>query len=95
MLHTLQIKHIITPLQFVPNLAFEERKHLVDQVAMEYLKKVSNDVSHLVAAIVVADGNCLYNSILLLMNNFTITTSELRGIETLLASLLLSNVSLS
>ena len=69
------------PLQFEPNLVFDERKHLVDVVAKAYLKKVTDDVHHLIPVEVAGDGNCLYNSILLLMNNIMITASELRGIK--------------
>ena len=43
------------------------------------LKKVANDVRHLVPADVAADGNCLYNSIVLLMGSTVVTASELRG----------------
>ena len=68
------------PLQFYPNQVFDERKHVIDVVAKEYLEKATADVHHLVPVEVVADGNCLYHSIVLLMNNSMVTTSELRGI---------------
>ena len=67
------------PIQFNPNQVFDERKYLVDAVAKTYLRKAIYDVQHLIPAEVVGDGNCLYNSILLLMNNPMMTTSELRG----------------
>ncbi|CAF4778660.1 unnamed protein product [Rotaria sp. Silwood1] len=66
------------PIQFNPNQVFDERKYLVDAVAKTYLRKATDDVQHLIPVEVVGDGNCLYNSILLLMNNSMITTSELR-----------------
>ena len=69
------------PLQFEPDLVFDETKHLVDVVAKAYLKKIADDVHHLIPVEVAGDGNCLYNSILLLMNNIMITASELRGIK--------------
>ena len=55
-------------------------EHLVDAVAKTYLRKATDDVQHLIPVEVIADGNCLYNSIILLMNNSMMTTSELRGI---------------
>ena len=67
-------------IQFNPNQMFDERKYLVDAVAKTYLRKATYDVQHLIPVEVVGDGNCLYNSILLLMNNPMMTTSELRGI---------------
>ena len=48
---------------------------------MEYVGKAANDVRHLVPADVAADGNCLYNSIVLLMDSTVVTASELRGME--------------
>ncbi len=69
----------MTPIDFHPNQIFDETKHTVDMVAMEYIEKAPNDVHHLVPAEVPADGNCLYHSILLLMNNRSVTISELRG----------------
>ncbi len=60
---------------------FDENKHVVDVVAMEYLKKATDSMHHLVPIKVAADGNCLYHSIVLLMNNSMVTASELRGIS--------------
>jgi hypothetical protein len=68
------------PLQFHPIQVFDETKHVVDVVAKEYLEKATGDIHHLVPVDVIADGNCLYHSIVLLMNNSTVTASELRGI---------------
>ena len=75
------MKHVIMPLQFEPILIFDERKHLVDVVANAYLEKAAHDMHHLIPVEVDADGNCLYNSIVLLMDNIGITTSELCGIK--------------
>ncbi|CAF1424611.1 unnamed protein product [Rotaria sordida] len=47
-------------------------------VAKKYLEKATGDVHHLVPIEVLADGNCLYKSIVLLMDNPAVTTSELR-----------------
>ncbi|CAF3848636.1 unnamed protein product [Rotaria sp. Silwood1] len=66
------------PLQFRPTQVFDETKHVVDGVAKKYLEKATGDVHHLVPIEVLADGNCLYNSIVLLMNHPAVTTSELR-----------------
>ncbi len=70
---------IMAPIEFHPNQTFDEKKHIVDIVAMEYVEKAVNDVHHLVPAKVPADGNCLYHSIVLLMDNPAVTTNELRG----------------
>ncbi|CAF4426003.1 unnamed protein product, partial [Rotaria sp. Silwood2] len=72
------IEPLMIPIQFNPNQVFDERKYLVDAVAKTYLRKATDDVQYLIPVEVVGDGNCLYNSILLLMNNSMITTSELR-----------------
>lgn len=69
------------PFQFNPTQTFNETKHVVDVMAKEYLDKANSDVDHLVPVKVTADGNCLYHSIVLLMNNPSITTDELRGIQ--------------
>jgi len=68
-------------LQFRPTQVFDETKHVVDMVAKKYLEKATGDLHHLVPIEVTADGNCLYHSIVLLMNNPAVTTSELRGIQ--------------
>ncbi len=77
------------PLQFYPNQVFDQRKHIVDVAAKEYVKKATANVHHLVPAEVTPDGNCLYHSILLVMNNSTLTTSELRGLYIYFSSMLL------
>jgi hypothetical protein len=68
------------PFQYHPIQVFDEAKHTVDMVAKEYLEKATGDMHHLVPVEVIADGNCLYHSIVLLMNNPVVTASELRGI---------------
>ncbi|CAF1123464.1 unnamed protein product [Rotaria sp. Silwood1] len=73
-----QIESIMVPYEFRPNQIFDERKHIVDIAAKQYLRQATSDVHHLVPVQVTANGNCLYNSILLLMNNPAVTTSELR-----------------
>ena len=69
----------MAPIEFYPNQTFDQKKHIADIIAMEYVKKAASDVHHLVPAEVPADGNCLYHSILLLMNNSVVTVDELRG----------------
>jgi hypothetical protein len=71
----------MTPFQFNPIQLFDETKHVVDVIAKEYLDKAIGDIHNLVPVDVKADGNCLYHSIVLLMNNPSVTTSELRGIQ--------------
>lgn len=75
----MKVELISTPIEFHPSQSFDEKKHVVDIVAMEYVKKAAADVHHLLAAKIPADGNCLYHSILLLMDNPTVTVDELRG----------------
>ncbi|CAF3586456.1 unnamed protein product [Rotaria sp. Silwood1] len=66
------------PLQFHPTQVFDETKHIVDVVAKKYFEKTTGDVHHRVSVEVIADGNCLYHSIVLLMNGPTVAASELR-----------------
>ncbi|CAF4116453.1 unnamed protein product [Rotaria sordida] len=73
-----QIESIMAPIQFHPNQVFDEIKHIVDSIAKKYLEKATNDVLHLIPVKVADDGNCLHHSILLLINNPTVTTDELR-----------------
>ena len=68
------------PFEFHPTHVFDETKHMVDMVAKEYLGKATGDIHHLIPVDVLADGNCLYNSIVVLMNNSLVTANELRGI---------------
>ena len=71
----------MTPISFHPIQVFDETKHEVDIVAKEYLRKATDDVRHLIPVNVGNDGNCLYHSMVLLMNNPSITASELRGMH--------------
>ncbi|CAF1397260.1 unnamed protein product [Rotaria sordida] len=73
-----QIDSIMVPYEFRPNQIFDERKHIIDAVAKQYLEQATSDVHHLVPVKVTPNGNCLYYSILVLMNNPAVTTSELR-----------------
>ena len=71
---------------------FDETKHVVDVIAKEYLEKATGDVHHLIPVEVIADGNCLYHSVVLLMNNPTVTASDLRGMEIYLSFMLSYNL---
>ena len=71
----------MTPISFHPIQVFDETKHEVDVVAKEYLRKAIDGVRHLIPVNVGNDGNCLYHSMALLMNNPSITASELRGMH--------------
>ncbi|CAF4125373.1 unnamed protein product [Adineta steineri] len=68
----------MAPYEFRPNQVFDPKKHILDVIAMQYLEQATSDVHHLVPADVIADGNFLYHSIVLLMNNSAVTWSELR-----------------
>jgi len=70
----------VIPFQFQPIDVFDETKHTVDVVAQEYLEKATVDMHHLIPVDVPADGNCLYHSVVVLMNNSLVTVNELRGI---------------
>ncbi|CAF1475686.1 unnamed protein product [Adineta steineri] len=69
---------MMTPLEYRAYTVFDERIHVMDIVAKQYLESASADVHHLIPVDVPADGNCLYHSVLISMNNSTVTTSELR-----------------
>ncbi|CAF4921521.1 unnamed protein product [Rotaria socialis] len=73
-----QIESIMTRIHFHPNQVFDESKYVIDVVAKEYLEKATDNVDHLIPVEVSGDGNCLHGSILLLMNNPMVMTSELR-----------------
>ncbi|CAF1484183.1 unnamed protein product [Adineta steineri] len=72
------MESMMSPLEFRPYGVFDDRIHVVDLIAKEYLEKASADVQHLIPVDVDADGNCLYHSVILLMNDPTLTASELR-----------------
>ncbi|CAF3845323.1 unnamed protein product, partial [Rotaria sp. Silwood1] len=73
-----QLDFVLAPLQFHPNQIFDEIKHNEDKIAKKYLEKATGDVHHLIPIETIPDGNCLYHSILLLMENPAVTTDELR-----------------
>lgn len=70
---------LVTSLRFSPIQVFDGIRHRLDLVAHTYLKKVDNCPSDLSPVAVAEDGNCLYHSMVLLMNDPTIGVAELRG----------------
>ena len=89
----LQLGLVSDQLNFHPKQTFDETKHQLDAAASEYLGKAANDVRHLVPVAVAADGNCLYHSIVLLMDNTVVTASELRGMTARFLSMEFSSLS--
>ena len=79
------------PFQFHPVQFFDATKYVVDLVAKRYLEKATDDVHHLLLVEVIANGDCLYHSILLLTNNSSVTTDELPGTRIYFSSMLLYN----
>ena len=89
----LQLGLVSDQLNFHPKQTFDETKHQLDAAASEYLGKAANDVRHLVPVAVTADGNCLYHSIVLLMDTSVVMASELRGMTVRFLSMEFSSVS--
>ena len=69
----------MAPLHIVPEIEFDNKIQVIDLVAQEYLKQASKTVQHLVPVKTVADGNCLFHSIVTLMTDSNISNVELRG----------------
>lgn len=68
-------------LQLSLAIEFDERKHARDTMAQEYLKQASKSVQHLVPLRTLADGNCLFNSIVSLVPDSGVSAVELRGLS--------------
>jgi hypothetical protein len=69
------------PLQLVLPIEFDESKHTLDDVAQQYLKQASKSVQHLIPIKSLADGNCLFNSIVSLVPDSGVSAVELRGLS--------------
>ncbi|CAF3344902.1 unnamed protein product, partial [Rotaria socialis] len=69
---------LMAPLQLILPREFDERKHIVDSMAQKYLQQASKSVQHLVPIKSVADGNCLFNSIISLLPDSNLSAVELR-----------------
>jgi hypothetical protein len=69
----------MTPLQIIPVIEFDDTIHTVDVMAQEYLKQASKNVQHLIPIKTLADGNCLFHSIVYLMPDVNISAVELKG----------------
>jgi hypothetical protein len=68
------------PLELIPPIEFDIRKHTVDNVAQTYLAQASKNVQYLIPIKSSGDGNCLFNSIVSLMPDSGVSASELRGL---------------
>jgi hypothetical protein len=75
-----QLKWLLAPVQFDPITYFDPAAHKIDFSAKMYLLKADSDVRDMIPVDVLADGNCLYNSIECLAGTTSMTPSELRGI---------------
>jgi hypothetical protein len=71
----------MAPLQLILPRELDERKHIVDSMAQKYLQQASKSVQHLVPIKSVADGNCLFNSIISLLPDSNLSAVELRGLS--------------
>ncbi|CAF4418471.1 unnamed protein product [Rotaria magnacalcarata] len=69
---------LMAPLQLILPREFDERKHIADSMAQKYLQQASKSVQHLVPIKSVADGNCLFNSIISLLPDSNLSAVELR-----------------
>jgi hypothetical protein len=70
----------MTPPQLIFPITFDEKKHFIDDVAQHYLKQASKSVQNLIPLKSLADGNCLFNSIVSLIPDSGISAAELRGL---------------
>lgn len=75
---------MISPLETLVPIEFDDMRHTIDVVAYEYLKQASKRVQHLIPVKVLGDGNCLFNSIVSVMPDSDISAVELRGSSRLL-----------
>ncbi|CAF4206782.1 unnamed protein product, partial [Rotaria magnacalcarata] len=73
-----ELEWLLTPINFTNITHFDPRVHKIDQKAKLYLRKAPLNVQNMVPIEVMADGNCLYNSIICLSGNAFLTHSELR-----------------
>ena len=65
---------------FLPT-EFDERKHVTDSMAQQYLKQASKSVQYLIPLRSLADGNCLFNSRVSLVPDSSVPAVELRGLS--------------
>ena len=71
----------MVPLQILPIVEFDDTIHTVDTVAQEYLKQASKTIQQLIPIKTLADGNCLFHSIVSLIPDTNISVLELRGLS--------------
>jgi len=69
------------PLQLFLPIEFDERKHLIDSMAQQYLKQASKSVQHLIPLRSLADGNCLFKTVVSLVTDSGVSAVELRGLS--------------
>ncbi len=77
-----QLEWFLTPVEFNPITLFDPTVHKIDQHAKVYLENGCVDIQGMVPIDVIADGNCLYHSIICLNGTTNLTVNELRGIHT-------------
>lgn len=59
---------------------FDESKHTIDPIAKKYLEKASKTVQSFIPVDTLKDGNCLFHSIVSLVNDCELSAPELRGL---------------
>lgn len=69
------------PLQLFLPIEFDERQHAIDTMAQQYLKQASKSVQNLIPLRSLADGNCLFNSVVSLVPDSGVSAVELRGLS--------------
>ena len=69
------------PLKLFLSTEFDERKHATGSMAQQYLKQASKSVQHLIPLRSLADGNCLFNSVVSLVPDSSVSAVELRGLS--------------
>ena len=77
-----QDEQLVPPLQLVFPAEFDEYGHIIDEIAQQYLKQASKSVQNLIPLRSLADGNCLFNSVVSLIPDSGISAVELRGLST-------------
>ena len=75
-----QYQYLMAPPQLFPCVEYDMAKHTIDEVAQQYLTKASKSVQHLIPIQSIADGNCLFNSVVMLTSDSGVSAIELRGL---------------
>ncbi|CAF1459092.1 unnamed protein product [Adineta steineri] len=69
---------LVSPLRLLWPNEFNEPKHTIDTIAQQYLKQASKSVQHLIPLSSLADGSCLFNSVVSLVPDSGVSAVELR-----------------